>query len=428
MFFASKALFCALAFRGGAARQHLQSEKKGLAADVVDVVGSLVQTGKVDKSAAALARVTMALKETPEAMAHLTDALNDVIEELQDTVKTTINVSFQQTQKELNDRMDNLVDATTTALGLKDVAYTDDSIYITCVEEEQAKKVLAEAAAKANDDAYYAIEEPCDRQENNKAFSWEPQVKPSTFTCNFMEGDCTSKLEAYEGDVNVTVLQALDTEVGQRVAFYNTAKTDCQNAHDLHDEKRRENEDAWAVFGDKQEECRGQNEKRELAMCGFGTSLQQKCRLVGEFNTLLVEINTPNGNVHSQPDRDGEWATTETTICMLQQVIDTGAVDENTLASCAAGKPFSTEVGELDLKEAELTQQTTSENFSCEETSITFTGKNWIIPPRHEHSRYYEDFDYHPELSLESGDDPFVFCSGSGAGQGGPGKGAPGKP
>merc|ERR1719384_1142609 len=99
---------------------------------------------------------------------------------------------------------------------------------------------------------------------------------------------------------------------------------------------------------------------------------------------------------------------------MLNQIIAGAEID---LASCRAAINFATDVGVLDRKETEFAQETTPENFTCAENTITFSGEIWEIPqgadPR---SSDYVLNPYHPAVNTAHGP-PFDFCAGSGPGK-----------
>ena len=157
------------------------------------------------------------------------------------------------------------------------------------------------------------------------------------------------------------------------------------------------------------------HEPRQVAMCLFGVSLQNKCAKVAAYNTLMAQIGQVKGGEYSHPERVAEWRTTALTKCMLSKVVDGAEVNEATLNACEQSVNFAYDVGTLDRKSEAFAELTAAYKFTCSEDNIKFRGETWEVPQGEAPaSSEYTTKSFLPEVSLAKGNTPIVFCKAGG--------------
>jgi len=417
MFCASKALFWVFAFGASAVRQNLLKRDTKLAASVMDAVGALIEAGATGKSADAFAKVMTGLSETPAAMESLREALRGVVAELEANVESKIVAGFHQTQTALNQKMSDLEAATVAAVESKGRADGADSTWISCVGVEKSKLEAVEAAEAALKTAQDNKVMPCQQLADRTPFSFEAKAIPQ-LSCDFSQnGNCDAEKGKFEAELEAEDSR-LDAAFMAASASYTEAKNNCDAAKADVAEKTNLLESASQAFNTQKLMCLGEHEARQLGMCGFGSLLQQKCSKLATYNSLIADVDQVNGGEYSQPDRAAEWETTRTTKCMLNDIIAGTDINDVALDECKRASVFATEVGELDRKEAELAEQTTPENFTCDENTITFSGETWEIPQGAQPlSSNYNKVPYHPQVTTTPDSSAFSFCSPAGPGK-----------
>jgi len=171
---------------------------------------------------------------------------------------------------------------------------------------------------------------------------------------------------------------------------------------------------ANAAYNEQKETCLENHETRQLAICQFGTDLQQKCSDVFAYNSLMAEVDQINGGVHSQPDRESEWQTTQVTKCMLGEIIAGHDISDTILTTCEDNVNFGTQVGVLDRKQSDFAAQTTADKFTCAEETITFNdGTTWETPTGQDpHSSDYVVVPFAPQVDVLT-PPAFSFCTGN---------------
>merc|ERR1719384_2946221 len=320
-----------------------------------------------------------ALEVTPEAMENLRAALSSAVTDLEQNVETKIKAGFASTQTAIDQSMVALTSSTATAVANKKTADDADATWISCVTDEKADLVAVEDARVELQKAEDSKVVPCQQQVDRTPFSFDPTLD-FHFSCEFATpGFCDTQLSNYKAQVN-DMLSTLDSDVQAASASYDVAKAACDSAKADIVAKTAALGAAEDAYNGQKTICLGEHETRQLALCDFGTSLQAKCSVVDSYNSLMADIDQVNGGAYSQPDREAEWDTTATTKCLLNQIIAGADVDSAALASCKASIDFASQVGVLDRKQTQFAQETTPENFTCAETTITFTGQIWDIP------------------------------------------------
>merc|ERR1719384_2852544 len=257
-----------------------------------------------------------ALEVTPEAMENLRAALSSAVTDLEQNVETKIKAGFASTQTTIDQTMVSLTSSTATAVTKKKAADDADATWISCVTDEKADLVAVEDARVELQKAEDSKVVPCQQQVDRTPFSFDPTLD-FHFSCEFATpGFCDTQLSNYKAQVN-DMLSTLDSDVQAASASYDEAKSACDSAKADVVAKTAALDAADKAYDAQKLTCMGLHENRQLALCAFGTSLQQKCTDVAAYNSLMADIDQVNGGEYSQPDREAEWDTTITTKCLL---------------------------------------------------------------------------------------------------------------
>jgi len=344
--------------------------------------------------------------------------MKNVIEQMADNVKAKVKAGQAATQVAINKAIDDLDGTTRKTLGLKAEADTKDGSWFACVEQEKEKKAHLEDAQKAWMEATNTRTRLCKIQEDKKAFRWLPKLV-NGFTCDFSEASCSEQVEKYSSKLN-DLLSAVRSSESTASDEYNQAKQACDQAKEDEEQKNSAFNNASHAFQDQQKDCLQKSDVRRASMCSFGEELQVKCRQVSEFEAFVEEVNAVKGSEHSHPDRIQEWTTADLIRCMLSE--GGSDIDANLLKTCEAKVNYNRDIGEFLKRTDELARLTSPDNFTCSESSITFHGKTWEIPPDAESSDYTVK-DYHPKINFEDESVPFGLCADPVTTCGGNGKG-----
>jgi len=311
----------------------------------------------------------------------------------------------------------------------KTLADQNDLVWMSCVADEQAKRQAVEAAAEvkaqaaeakaqaaeAKAQAEAAIAAPCQQQADLDVFSSNPDLNLE-FECSFGAGSCAQESESYTSRVNA-MLTKFEQDKRTASDAWEQAKAACDAAHAFAEEKaaelataEAELATAEATWDSQRNTCFEKRESKKLSMCLFGDSLQHKCEKASAYQNLIADVDQVNGGVHSQPDREDEWQTVQIVKCMLSKVVAGTDPSAATLGECESSDLAS--LPGLDRKAAEFAAQTSVDNFTCAEETITFNGETWNVPSGEAppSSSYYKEA-WSPAVDLRKGGVPFAFCN-----------------
>jgi len=339
------------------------------------------------------------------------EVFSSTVDKLSADVETKIKEAHSNTQVAINNAVSALEDATNNALALKDTADASDQTWFNCVRVEKSMLESVEHADEALAKSRSAVTEPCQTQEDKAKFNWKANEEDLAFECDIsIHDNCDTQLASYRSQVN-NLFEELEEDVKEAGSEYAEAKHLCERARADVVRKQSALDEARKTWQDQRKKCQDEHTQRSEAMCTFGNSLQTKCSSAAHYTSLVAEINT-NGNNHSHPDRVEEWKVASITKCWLSKAATGETLDEAALTSCVNSVNFADDVGTLDLKSDLVASLTSSENFSCSEETITFTGKQWKIPTGSDpKSTDYILEDFAPTVSVKKGGVPFSFCA-----------------
>jgi len=406
----------------------------------MDKLGSLLQTRGYS--------MLSHLRITPKAKESMNDALSKVISEIEDSVLTKIKAAHEETQAAINQTVEKVKAATTTAVAQKGVADVSDDNWFKCVRDEKALRAAIEEAEAALQSSRRLVFAPCHLQEVRKNFSSEPDPAGLQFACDISKnGNCDSQFKNYETRVS-SMVRGVKSDATKASELWTAAKATCDKAKAEVVKKQSAENAAKVAWTDKRDKCLVNHEARLVSMCLFGWDLQFKCEQVEAYSSLVKDAKEEGGE-HSNLDRVKEWKAAVVTKCMLQKIIDGGEIDSKTLEGCEGSVDFDSDVGVLDQQGTVFAEQTSSDKFTCSESKIKFSGGlTWVVPDGTTDSDYsassdsdysassdsdyaassdsdsdYADLTYHalsedyveqtyePAVDLKGGSAPFDFCN-----------------
>jgi len=382
----------------------------------MDKISGLLQAHGANSEVLANLKMLTSHSITPGATDSLNEILVRVIGEIETNVESKIKSGHTDTQKAIDQRIDDLRSATTEAVDHKSEADAADNAWFECVRAEKAARVAIEEAEADLAQSRSNRNEPCQLQQDRAPYAWGPTAAQLKFVCDISQhGNCDQQLQNYESQIR-NMVAGLKSDVKAKVESYQEAKQACDAAKADVVEKQYARDAAVSAWESKRRECMHKHEPRQVAMCLFGVSLQNKCAKVDAYNTLMAQIDQVKGGEYSHPDRVAEWRTTALTKCMLSKVVDGAEVNEATLNACEQSVNFAYDVvGTLDRKSEVFAELTAAEKFTCSEDNIKFRGETWEVPQGEAPaSSEYTTKSFLPEVSLAKGTTPFGFCKAGG--------------
>jgi len=374
-------------------------------------------------------------KETPEVSSDLESIISTLVSTIEDDVKSLIMQSKDATVDELDKRVSAVVTAATDVTTQYGLAKSADAAYYVCVSEEQQAWEAEETDKTEMDIAQANTVQPCNDKAANKIFSREAQPQMSV-DCDFSvaaedANSCASQMQKLDEDVTQS-LNDLKTESGNQVQDWIRHDADCTAKTLIYDGKVTDYGKAIDSREKKEIECLDLQPHRSNNICEFGSDVQVKCEKFASYETLISELEE-TGNPHSQVDRRQEWATTETTRCLLQKHLDTVAenggilfdpqASSEALDACVIASVFENQGGDLDLPskqekvDAAMGVIDNDVDYKCEPSrKFSFdNGLAWQVDPAVEvRSQGYTTVTFTPEIVLDANQDAFVnpaICS-----------------
>mmetsp|Transcript_252 Transcript_252/g.560 ORF Transcript_252/g.560 Transcript_252/m.560 type:complete len:575 (+) Transcript_252:64-1788(+) len=362
------------------------------------------------------AKSMIGTKLSPDAKSVINDVLLPTIE---GEIETAISREFDTVQEHLTELVDALDAKTKQAVTSKGVADTQDSQLDYCRSNEktaldQYESCETERASKIASDAQHcqakrdAAAHVCAEKDAAADLTFTDLCAPKT--CNLANGDTCGMEEftkAVEG-MNAMVKQKQNDYIA-KIQLCNAADQEaadvCAAAEEFaaSDSCKEQREQAHH----QQTQCESEYGQAKVAICSFGTALQDKCVDLSEVRSLIAKIKASDRTDSlSESDRQHEWQAVQRLSCLLKALRDEGDLSQEAAATCAASRPYPHTFDYLDARIAELT---TAENFTCDETSMTFSGYWWSVGDT---SSDFAQIASHPALSLQPGTPAFSICGG----------------
>jgi len=426
---------------GHAVRQNLKAERVGYGSHLMSSIASVLTSHQQGHHEDVRLKLQALAKETPEVSSDLETIIRTLVDTIEDDVKSLIMQSKQATVDELDKRVTAVVSASTDVTTQYGVAKSADGEYYVCVSEEQQAYEAEETDKQEMDTAQANTVQPCNDKAANKEFSRAAPAQMSV-DCDFSvaaedQNSCESQMQKLDQDVTQS-LNDLKKDSGDQVEAWIGFDAECTRTTGIYDGKVTDHQNAIKFREDKQGECLELKPHRSNNICKFGSDVQVKCEKFASYETLISELEE-TGNAHSQVDRRQEWATTETTRCLLQKHLDTVAenggilfdaqASEEALQECVTASVFEEQDGDLGLQsfqdkvDAAMGVIDNNVEYKCE-PSRKFSFENglaWQVDTAVEvKSQGYTTVTFTPEIVLDTNQDAFVNPAICSAGEEGP--------
>jgi len=361
------------------------------------------------------AKSMIGTKLSPDAKQIISTVLLPVIKE---DIESSIVKEFVTVQQQLTDLVDGLEAKTQQVVTSKVAADTTDNKLDTCRSNEktaleQYETCEVDRAAKIVSDAQNcqtkrdAAQQTCAEKDVAADVSFSDLCAPTQ--CNLADGHMCNMEEftkAVEG-MNAMVQQKNDAYLlktqecndANKMAADVCSAAEQFSASDSCKEKRE-------LAQHQQAQCEAGYGQAKVAICSFGSALQDKCVDLSEVRSLISKIKASDRTDSlSESDRQHEWQAVQRLSCLLEALRDEGDLSQQAATTCAASRPY---VQTFDYLDARIAQLTTNENFNCDETSVSFSGYWWSTG---EESSEFERVASSHTVSLEEGSTPFQVCS-----------------
>lgn len=373
--------------------QHLRSTAHTKAGSrLIDKLSALLERGQEDA--------------TPDFTAAFAGAVDHALEEIRNTVKPLISEAHTSTQTEINSRVAAVQASSGEAQAEKSKAVEKDTAWNECIRQEKNDRIAVETAESEKAQAIEEERQAIAAEDAAKDFSDSITLEP--FECDFREQEGGSCWSSYEASVQ-TKLANLRTKMDDKEAIYQAAATRLSNARASLEAAKTKLANAINTWSGQRAACIDVDADRTQALCSLGEKLKLKCQSVDSYRDLVQHIGE-TGTQWSHPDREHEHATVQVTECLLDKARAGSPLTAGDVTSCE-DKVVS--IGDLDLKQSELTSFVTGEYFTCAETEIILTGKHWNIPDpaaaEPPSASYEEIMDYAEAINPYEG---FTFCEG----------------
>mmetsp|Transcript_27568 Transcript_27568/g.66443 ORF Transcript_27568/g.66443 Transcript_27568/m.66443 type:complete len:492 (-) Transcript_27568:41-1516(-) len=382
--------------------EHRGSARSQMLAQMQDRVSSLLQT-----------------KLTPEAKDVITGTLLPTVDK---EIAQSILKEFETAQELLNEKVAALKSTTTATVAAKGRADAADQTLLSCREAQKGKFAEHEQCEADRAQRIAELNGECEAARSAAAAKKEQKEAAATFdlgssvcspedcdvakdpTCGL--GDLAESVAGLQAQVKLKVERY--TQLTQQLATADEdAMTKCSTAEKYPVENTCETQAEEAAS--ETQKCSAAHETADLDKCNFGTFLQGKCADLTEVNALIEKIKaSERTDSLSEPDRQAEWEATQRLKCLLEALRDEGDLSQDAAAQCAAAEDRAYPKT-FDYKTAEIAELTSGDNFSCGETTITFSGSQWSVGENAEDFQKSEDV---PEISLAVHSMPFTFCGG----------------
>lgn len=455
---------CSLAADVGIAlRPEAAVGETGAAMHIMDTITSMVEAHNNGREAEVGEHVRTIQSWTPDVLDTLYKGLQTLAEKIQQDVLNVISTQFDSINNDIKNQIGKVEDETNTLVGSNgkyDIAFDNDKDWYTCVGPT---KSIDPAATELN--LLAKVQPAVDLEQQAQTI-----IDSETGDCVVREKDSVKKFHgAKPGKISMSCDQNVPNEcddafeelknqikkVMEHFEEESTKKANTwkQHTYDCNDDK----DDLWLKtqarvqkrtnWWHRHSACSDKKGPRAKSMCNFGYSLQDKCREVQAYYTLIADINGDKGS-HSASKLKSQYKTPWVGNCVLTRMLASPAtfnaqVVDDCAAEAAAELDKFDDVLDLDEKQAIMDGLTSTDKFTCEEKQIKFyNGREWRLPinifsqgasllespkpltPQYPYPPnaadtpypdivHYEDVQFRPAFEVSEEEDPFTFCSAS---------------
>jgi len=347
---------------------------------------------------------------TPGAMDQFGTAVDTATTQIDEEVIPLITTGHSQTQQAITSAVEKVEETTGHAVDDKKVADDEDREWNECVAQEKQDRISVETAEEELEAAQGRVAQPCDAEKEAAKFSTE--VKLASFSCDIEEQGGQCDTQTYKNTAQ-TMLDEAKKDQQDKNDEYDAAVALCQEAKDNVTTATDKRDAAIITWGKQQGLCLQRWGERESALCDFGTALQEKCAAVDAYR-LLEEQVAGTDNEHSHEDRENEYATAQIAQCLIRGIAaNPGSLDPEDLTAC---ETQVRSIGALDWHQDRFDASMVTDQFTCSEDAIEFTGMFWTLPAAEEAAPQSDSYKQDSSGHVEAVDprNSFSFCQGLG--------------
>jgi len=312
--------------------------------------------------------------------------------------------SFAKTQKSIEADVAALTKANEDSKGKKQGADTANINLATCRKAEKVKLKHYEECRSEGEWLNGTWEDACREMEESQFHEWEVDEELTKIhRCDLSVSNCTN-LDELKQHVDEHFASAKT----KRATYFKKVDS-CKAAQEAAHQNEADCQGRLNAFLAMQAKCDKADYDTKMAMCTFGTSLQEKCDKYDAMSKLIQDVKEGKGTHNSDKDRQREWMEAETMRCRLRSYTGGGEYDEKVKTLCESTVDYKKDIGVMNYMGQQIIAQVSGkDSFTCKETQVLIKGALWNIG--NESSKYVFEDAYNANITLELGDAPFDFC------------------
>jgi len=287
---------------------------------VAEQLSSFIQENSRAAAKPELARAVELLQSTDGSYvsgSNLTEALDEVIDTIDETIIEDIYAHHNDTQTLITSRYTAAVTATDNANTKYDDAKHAFSTLHDCMTNEktdletfETEKLLTGESQNRHDEA---------QQQAQDAAAISGTMDSITFSCDASQDiNCTIQTQEFDNKTD----EALNTfNSSIQTAIQNFTQKNVSWGHSITNlSAQRGNEDsAWDDFTEKVGICNTATENLTTEVCEWTSAEEDAEAAVLAYNHLKSEVEG-TGNLHSEDDRAAEYVTAKKVVCLLHRL------------------------------------------------------------------------------------------------------------
>eukprot|EP00927_Polykrikos_kofoidii_P047810 TRINITY_DN42097_c0_g1_i1.p1 TRINITY_DN42097_c0_g1~~TRINITY_DN42097_c0_g1_i1.p1 ORF type:complete len:628 (+),score=103.06 TRINITY_DN42097_c0_g1_i1:79-1962(+) len=352
------------------------------------------------------------VRVTPE----VGQALEKIIGKIRTDMEVAIKTHHNLTQQRVDQVVKSLDTRTATAVTAHGNAAEADRAYVECARQANKcflDKEACDQTSRATSDTKESHCRPTNASQFYRSNESSKMAELPVLVCDYSKSPSECNIDHWKNSLLAWADASIKPEIDAgRVAWDNRVNhTACLNATVVHDDQQTYCQRHGISCRNNAIRCQELLRTRDVAMCIFGNSLQEKCEAKADYETLRLHIREA-GNAHSDVDRRKEWRSGQLIKCMLIEHSNGSEFDSDTMQSCENKSNYDEDVGTLDLHSALVRSLNEGANFDCVQTAINFSGVDVVVAGNLSSTSYAFHSPYQPNVNLETGNQPFPMCVG----------------
>lgn len=357
----TRVLICCI-FAGAAASASVQSYLDTMSQVKTGVIAPsllqhinhvLVSAGKTPDARAEMSKIISDLKNTKQSIINGHEATNKAIDNKVKAIKHQRTV--QSNAKKEADRLDRSWVACMGNLRSTRANYDKAKTALVGHEENEAKQ------CKLADDVSHP----------------RADVPVKEMSCNFAtQKGCDNKFselsDAMDANVNM-VMQSLDIAIQQ----FEKEQALCGQRTNTREEGEGQVNKTKAAWTNQIKTCAGREKAADEKICAYKNEYIKTCHALAQYDTLLRDTKKAD-NDNSIKDREAEWTTAQTSMCILESLLTTNAAGDAEV--CAGTINYHKDVGHIIDQEnivRSLRQECDTNRMNI--ILRTYSGQTWTV-------------------------------------------------